>query len=363
MPTPPALPIIVIEDDKILRALQVIFDPTTDPERQAGLQDYFAVDVPDISDWLAEVRATAGALYPADVRMVGDQAALHAALPDADAVVVEGLKIGADELAAAPKLRMVQKFGIDTRNIDLDACAAAHMQVASVRRRTSGAVCEQVFALLFALTRKICLTDGHLDMDSLTGLGFKPKMYDTRHVSGANWARVTGLRTLEGMTLGLIGLGEIGRELAPRAAAFGMKVLYNQRTRLPDDITAPLGATYAPFDEILEQSDTISLQVPLNPSTEGLIGAREFALMKPGAYLINISRAPIVDRAALIQALESGHLGGAGFDVHYAEPGDPDEPLKQYPNVVLTPHTAPANRQRGMDDLAEVVTSLAGGVG
>jgi phosphoglycerate dehydrogenase-like enzyme len=353
------MPTIIIEDDKILRALQVILDPATSQARCDGLQDYFAVDVPDISNWLAELRTTAGSLYPTEVRMVGDQAALNAALPHADALVVEGLTIGVDELAVAPKLRLVQKFGIDTRNIDLAACEAANMPVASVRRRTSGAVCEQVFALLFALTRKTSLTDGQLDMDSLTGLGFKPKMHDTEHISGANWARVTGLRTLEDMTLGLIGLGEIGREIAPRAAAFGMEVIYHQRTPLPDDIAGPLGATYVPMDELLARSDAISLQVPLNASTEGLIGREEFARMKPGAYLINISRAPIVDRAALIETLDSGRLGGAGFDVHYAEPGVPDEPLKNYPNVVLTPHTAPANRQRGMDDLAEVVGNLA----
>lgn len=361
MPTPKTT--IVIEDDKILRALQVILDPTTPQARRHGLQDYFSVDVPDITPWLEELRATAGNLYPAQIRMVPDQAALHAALPDADLLVVEGLTVGAEELAAAPRLRLVHKFGIDTRNIDLAACEAANVPVATIRRRTSGAVCEQVFALLFALTRKTSLTDGSLDFDSLTRLGFKPKMYDTAHISGANWARVTGLRTLEDMTLGLVGLGEIGREIAPRAAAFGMEVIYHQRTPLPDCITGPLGAQYVSMDELLERSDAVSLQVPLNASTESLIGRREFDRMKPGAYLINISRAPIVDRAALIHALDSGRLGGAGFDVHYQEPGAPDEPLKDYPNVVLTPHTAPANRQRGMDDFAEIVKTLAEALG
>jgi phosphoglycerate dehydrogenase-like enzyme len=355
------MPIIVIEDDKILRALHVILDPDAPDARRAGLQDYLAVDLPDMSAWLDALRASATGLYPASVRMVGDPAAMRAALADADALVVEGLAVGADDLAATPRLRMVQKFGVDTRNIDTEACAARGIPVATFRRRTSAAVAEHVFALLFALTRKVCLTNGRLDVESLQALGFRPKMYDQRHVSGANWARVTGLRTLQGMTLGLIGLGEIGREVAPRAAAFGIEVLYHQRRRLPDDVAAPLGARFAGFDELLERSDAIAPLVPLTPATEGLIDGAAFARMKPGACLVNVSRATVVDRAALIAALDSGRLGGAAFDVHYREPGDPDEPLRRYPNVVLTPHIASTPRQPGMDDFATVVASLAAG--
>lgn len=164
--------------------------------------------------------------------------------------------------------------------------------------------------------------------------------------------------TLQGSTIGVLGLGEIGRELAERAKAFNMNIVYYQRTRLPADIEAALGARYVSFEELLEQSDFMTIQLPLNASTEGMIDKAAFARMKPGAFLVNISRAAIVDRNALMEALESGRLGGAGIDVHYKEPGDKDEPLKNFDNVVLSPHIAVASRMNGAADMEELVVNI-----
>ncbi len=353
------MPVIVVDDDKVLRFLHVLLDPGVPPDRAAALTDFLAFDIADVDTWIDNVRGSSGPLYPASVRMVPDQDALHAALPEADAVVVEGLCVGEAELARSDGLKLVQKFGVDARNIDLDACARAGIAVRMVRRRVNGAVAEHAIALMMAVGRKICETEGALDFPSLRALGYKPALFDTNHISGANWARVHGLKSLQGATLGALGLGEVGREVAPRARAMGMEVLYYQRNRLPSEIEAESDAQYVPFEELLERSDFLSVHLPFTPETEGMIDAAAFARLKPGAILVNVSRAHIVDRGALMEALDSGHLGGAGLDVHYQEPAAADEPLKSYGNVVLSPHIAVASRAHAIADMEAVVANLA----
>ena len=142
----------------------------------------------------------------------------------------------------------------------------------------------------------------------------------------------------------------------------GMTILYYQRTRLPEDIERACHARYVSYEEMLEKSDFVCVHLPLNDSTRGMVDAASFARMKPGAIIANISRAHIVDRDALIGALDSGRLGGAGLDVHFEEPGAPDEPLKNYRNVILSPHIAVAQRAHNMADTAELVANLADGL-
>lgn len=353
------MPIIVAEDDNIIRSAQVILDPSTDPDRRAGIADYTSVDLTDFDGFLAKIRGGAPSVFPSTFRMVDSQESFVEAIKDADGTIMESFIVGEEELAAAPKLKIIQKFGVDLRNIDLDACARHNVVVKPLRRRVNVAVAEHAFALVLALAKKIVSTAGRIDEDSLRAAGYQPKMYDLRHVASANWARVNGLATLQGSTIGVLGLGEIGRELAQRAKAFNMEIIYYQRNRVPADIEAALGARYVSFDELLEQSDFLTIQLPLNGSTEGMIDKAAFARMKPGAFLVNISRAKIVDRDALLGALESGRLGGAGIDVHYKEPGDPDEPLKNFDNVILTPHIAVASRMNGAADMEELVANLA----
>jgi phosphoglycerate dehydrogenase-like enzyme len=350
---------IVVEDDKILRFLQVILDPEVSEARVAAFRDYLSFDVPDPDAWFEEMRSRAGAVYPSSVRMVEDEAAMRAALADADAVISESLQITADDLAAAPALKLVQKFGIDARNVDIAACARAGIEFKTVRRRVNGTVAEHAILLMLAVARKLCETDGALDFASLEALGYKPKKFDPDHVAGANWARIGGLKSLQGATLGALGLGEIGREVAVRANAMGADVLYYQRTPMPADIERECRAEYVSFEELLERSDFLSIHLPLNDSTRGMIDAAAFERMKPGVILANISRAHIVDRDAMIAALDSGKLGGAGLDVHYDEPGVPDEPLKSYRNVILSPHIAVAARQYNMADTGELIANLA----
>jgi len=350
---------IVVQDDKILRFLQVILDPTVSDERVEAFRDYIAYDIPDPDGWFDEMRRRAGAIHPSSVVMVPDEDAMRAALPGADALVTESLTVGADDLARGKRLKFVQKFGVDARNVDAGACAKAGIEFRTVRRRVNGTVAEHAILLMMAVGRKLCETDGALDFASLEALGYKPRMWQTDHIAGANWARIPGLKALQGATLGSLGLGEVGREVATRAKAMGMDILYYQRNRLPEEIERESGARYVSFEEMLERSDFISIHLPLTDSTRSMVDAAAFARMKPGAILVNISRAHIVDRDAMIAALDSGRLGGAGFDVHYEEPGAPDEPLKTYRNVVLSPHIAVAARPHNLADTAEVVANLA----
>jgi phosphoglycerate dehydrogenase-like enzyme len=350
---------IVVQDDKILRFLPVMLDPDVAPSRVNAFRDYLAFDIPDPDAWFEEQRQRATAIYPSRILMVEDEDAMRAALPEADAVVSESFRIGAGDLALGTNLKLVQKFGIDARNVDQDACRDANVPVRTLRRRVNGTVAEHAILLMLAVGRKLIETHGALDFASLQALGYKPAKFDPDHVAGANWARIHGLRSLQGATLGALGLGEVGREVATRARAMGMEILYYQRTRLPKDIEAECSATYVSYEELLQRSDFISVHLPLNDSTRGMLNSDAFALMKTGAIVANISRAHIIDQDALIAALDGGRLGGAGLDVHYEEPGASNEPLKNYPNVVLSPHIAVAQRAHNLADTAELVGNLA----
>jgi phosphoglycerate dehydrogenase-like enzyme len=174
---------------------------------------------------------------------------------------------------------------------------------------------------------------------------------------------VGGLRTLSGATLGIVGLGEIGRELAKRAAAFEMNIVYHQRRRAPPDVERGLGARYLELDDLLGRSSWVSLHLPLNDSTRGFLGERELQLMKRGAFLVNVSRAELVQREALMRALADGPIAGAGLDMLYSEPADADDVLLRARNLVCTPHIAVAGRENGLADMADVLDNIARAVG
>jgi D-3-phosphoglycerate dehydrogenase len=150
---------------------------------------------------------------------------------------------------------------------------------------------------------------------------------------------IVPLRRLEGQVLGLIGFGNIPRALAPKAKAFGLNVI-TYDPYVNTEAAAAAGVDCVSFDDLLARSDFISVHAPLQPATRGLMNAKTFAKMKKGAYLINTARGPLVDEAALVAALDSGHLGGAGLDVVTAEPLAKDSALIGRDNVILTPHTA-----------------------
>ncbi len=351
--------VIVVEDDPFPRMLHAMLDPTAADERFAALSEFFAHDLPDFAGWCERLRGHAGKLYPADIRLVSSQDELRANLPEASALVTESLTVGGTELALANQLRVVQKYGTILRNIDTAACAARGVSVLTLRRRANIACAEHAFALMLALAKKLNRISGVISIEQAAAAGYAPKTFDRRYVPNSGWACVTGLRMLNASTLGIIGLGEIGREVALRANAFGMRVLYYQRTRLTAAEEQTLYVEYRPLARLLAASDWICPLLPGNADTHGLVGRDELAQMKRGACLVNVSRAQIVDRSALIAALASGQLGGFALDPLYEEPGRADDELLRFDNVIMTPHIAAQPRFNALSDFEELVTGIA----
>jgi phosphoglycerate dehydrogenase-like enzyme len=349
---------VVFEEDAYLKCIPVILDPDTPDEHCRAVADWMSPDVPDFFDWVRRVRGQWPGLFPAQVVEAMDQDDLRDKLADADAVMVERFNVGARELDAAKCLKVVQKFGGITSNIDSVACAERGVAVCLQRRRVNISVAEQAFAMIIALGRRFPELNGLIDRDNLQKAGFDTKPFDRRYTGNSNFARIPGLRTLYGSVLGALGLGEIGREVASRAAAFGMRVLYYQRTRLSPSEELALNATYASFEEVLANSDYISVHLPLTDATRNLIDRDALARVKKGTVLVNIARAEIVDRQALYEALDSGHLGGFGLDAGYEEPGSANDPLLAHKNVIWMPHTAPGSRLGGLRDVEEMCTKM-----
>ena len=361
--SPVTRPVVVVEDDPFPRLIQVILDPTTPAARIAAFSHFFAHEEPDFTGWCERLRARLKRLYPAEVRLVEDPAGLLASLPGARIVVTESLAVGQREIAAAGRsLRIVQKYGTVLSSIDTAACARAGVRVLTLRRRANISCAEHALGLMLALARKIHETAGLISFEQLQAAGYSPTKYDRAHTANANWARITGTRNLFGAQLGIVGLGEIGRELATRAAAFGMHIVYTQRRRLAAQDESRYGAVYAPLDDLLAGSDFVSLHLPFGDATRGIMGERELGLMKPGAILINISRPALVDRNALLGALRGGRLGGFGLDPHYDAPGRADDPLLGFRNVIITPHLAAAPRFNSMNDFEELLIGLDAGL-
>ncbi len=257
-------------------------------------------------------------------------------------------RIDAALLDALPRLRVVSNMAVGYDNIDVAACTARGVVVCITPDVLTETTADFTWALIFAVARRVCEAREAVkrgEWRTWEPLGFLGK-------------------DVHGATLGVIGCGRIGQAVARRAAAFAMRVLYTDRQRLDAQREQELAATYVSLDELLSQSDIVTIHVPLTSETRHLIGARELALMKPSAILINTARGGVIDTAALIEALAAGRLGGVGLDVTDPEPLPAEHPLLQFDNVIVTPHIASASeatRQR-MAELAahNLVCALRG---
>ena len=351
--------VLAVEDDRFLRMLGVVLDPATTSERRAAYADFFAHDEPDFDGYCRRVRERVGRLYPCEVRLVETQEELRSALPGSIAIVTESLRVGSDELQAGDDLRAVQKFGVNPRNIDVAACAAKGIKVLTLRRRANIACAEHAIALMLTLARKLHHVTDRISAEQLAEIGLSYRPFDRRHTPNSNWPRISGLRMLFGTTIGIVGLGEIGREIALRATSFEMRILYHQRVRLPEPEERELAASYVNLENLLAESDWVVPQLPGGGMNRGYLGRDQLARMKHGAFLINVSRADLVERDALIGALRSGRLGGFALDPLYEAPGRSDDELLKFDNVVITPHIAAQPRFNALNDLADLMEQLA----
>ncbi len=346
---------LIVENDPFPRLIGVILDPETPAERIAAFADFFKHDLPDFEGWLKTVRSQLPTLYPSRVVLVDDEAQMQQHLATADALVVESMPVTDATLAAAPRLKVIHKYGNITSNIRLSKNS---VPVLTIRRRANIACAEHALAMMLGLSRQMHRVINRISNAQLEAAGYRPTQFDRRHTANSNWARVTGISILHGTTLGIVGMGEIGREVALRGAAFGMNLVYHQRTPLDAKTAAQYGARYAALDELLATSDWIVICLPGNANTRHLFNAEKFKLMKLGARLINISRAEIVERGALLDALHNGTLGGFALDPLYAAPGRDDDELLGFDNVLITPHLAAQPRFNALNDIRDLLLSI-----
>ena len=284
-------------------------------------------------------------------------------LADIEAMVTRTKPVTAETIAASPNLKLVQKYGGRPDRLDLDAAKEAGVAVAVMPLRGCIAVAELAMTLLLALSKQLVEAHEATVSGAYRDLGLEPTPTSQR-VHAFQWMKLPHLQEVRGKTLGLVGFGEIGTEVAKRARAFDMDVVYAKREPLPAHIEAMLGVRSAPLDDLLRQSDFVSLHVPHSAATDKLIGARELALMKPTASLINTCRGPVVDEEALIAALQDGTIASAGLDVFVLEPLQHDSPLTRLDNVILTPHIGGGTggaREKQMRDVLDNVVRFARG--
>ncbi|KAF2956917.1 D-glycerate dehydrogenase [Marinitoga sp. 38H-ov] len=239
--------------------------------------------------------------------------------------------------AGKGNLKVISNYAVGYNNIDVDAAKDAGIFVTNTPGVLSDATADLAWALLFAVARKIVESDKFVREGKF--VGWRPKLflgYD-----------------IKGKTLGIIGMGRIGREMAKRALGFDMNVLYYKRNRLSELEEKELGIKYATIEEIVKNSDYISLHTPLTNETYHLLDEKEFSLMKPNAIIINTARGPVINEKVLIKYLKEKKIAGAGLDVYEEEPKIPQE-LLELDNVVLTPHTGSATYET-RDKMAEMV--------
>ena len=262
------------------------------------------------------------------------------------AVAIIALEVNVNEqfLQQIPDLKLVARFGVGYDAVDVAACTRRGIYVTITPRALSEAVADLTLGLIIGVARHLIHADRYVRTEWATGPRGFPYGVD-----------------LQQKTLGIVGLGRIGFQVAKRAHAFDMKIIYHDVVPRKDAETK-FAARRVSLTELLQESDFISLHVSLNENTWGLIGKKELELMKSTAYLINTSRGAVVDQQSLIKALQTGQIRGAGLDVFDPEPAPIDDPILALPNVLATPHmasgTVETRKRMGLSSVNEVLRVL-----
>ena len=241
---------------------------------------------------------------------------------DADAIISS--QISTEVLGQCPKVKLIQTLSAGFDRLDIQAIGEMGIPICNNGGANAIAVSEQTIALMIAVSKKTMLH------------------WDTVHRQRQWKGALAGLEIFEitNKTVGIVGLGRIGKQVAQRLKGFETTTIYYDIVDIPTDVQERLNARPVDFDELIHESDIVSLHVPLNRRTRGMISDRELAMMKPTAYVINACRGPVIDERALYDALKSNQIAGAGLDVLEVEPTPVDNPLLDLDNVVITPHMA-----------------------
>ena len=290
----------------------------------AGYEDAaadLAAEYPDLNVLCADDSSDALALAS------GDVAGLIAGTASVDEALLSGM----------PSLRAVLKLGRSYHNIDVEAVRARGLEFACVPRKGPNCVAELALTLILALSKDLVINNEAVSLGAYRYRGLKPEITAERKMA-FHWMHNMRVHEVVGKTLGIIGMGEIGCELARRASVMGMRNLYYKRSPLSAELESLFDASYAELDELLAESDYVCVATPHTPQTEGMIGAAQIALMKESAYIVNIARGGIIDEEAMIEALSENRIAGAGLDVFTYEPLPAESPLCALDNVILCPH-------------------------
>ena len=240
-------------------------------------------------------------------------------------------------LGALDNLQVVLKMGRSYYNIDVEAVRRRGLNFGCVPRKGPNCVAELAMTLIMALSKDLIISHDAVSLGAYRYRGLKPELTAERKIA-FHWMHNTRVHEVLGKTLGIIGMGEIGCELARRASVMGMRNLYYKRTPLSAELEGVFDATYADLDHLLRESDYVCVATPHTPATEGMIGAAQIDMMKESAYIVNIARGGIIDEEAMIDALQENRIAGAGLDVFTYEPLPADSPLCSLDNVILCPH-------------------------
>ena len=335
--------IVFLDDDHVIRlARYALSKPAqiTDDWVKA----FFAPEPVKLQD----VYDAAHGLHPSDGVQVHDMSASPEDISKADPTIIVFRRgnVDARKIASAPHLRLIQRMGERSDGIDLEQAQQKGIHVSCIPRLTLIYTAEHGIMLMLALAKHLVQAHNQIHAGQWNKDLVKPA-----DAVAYNWTGTTPLSGLHGKTLGIIGMGEVGSIMASIARGFGMRVIYHNRNRLSESKEKEFDASYAQRDELLAQSDFVSITAANLPANRGMIDLNIFKLMKRSAFLINTSRGKLINEDDLHTAVSTGLIAGAGLDVHWEEPRVLGDKLLSLPNIIMTPHFAGGSRFGVLEEL------------
>lgn len=351
--------VVFAEEDALFRLMEMGLRRTLTPEGEKTLRYFFGEEFSAPLKTLTTMADRLDLPRDIEVTVCQDETILEQTLTYADFVVLEASTLDKARVEAChTKTRLIQQFGRSYGNIDISTARRLNIPVANLARLSSQSSADHITALILALARN--LIQAHRSVVERRDSSVPPVFAKDPPRNKFNWTQIHGFKVLSHSTIGFIGLGENSGFVAKRMRDMGMRVLYYKRNRLsPEEESKFGGVSYALLDELLAQSDFVSLHIPYGKNTEKFAGREFLTKMKRGAYLINSARGGILDEVALYESLKSGHLAGAALDVYRYEPVPPDTPLLELENVLWTPHVSGGEPEYMINESEAVLTNIA----